>query len=74
MTEIVLNTNTLPEPLYRLIKTKKVKVNETNGVVNLIPIAESNAECPLRGLAADSNLTVESFLVLTHDENEIKNE
>ena len=72
MTEMVLNTNTLPEPLYRLIKTKKVKVNETNGVVNLIPITESNADCPLRGLAADSNLTVESFLAMTHDEKEIK--
>ena len=38
--ELVLNTNTLPEPLLRLIKTKKVKVNEANGVINLIPITD----------------------------------
>ncbi|MCL2163179.1 MAG: hypothetical protein FWH55_02050, partial [Oscillospiraceae bacterium] len=28
MAELVLNTNTLPEPLFRLIKAEKVKVNE----------------------------------------------
>ena len=40
MTELVLETNTLPEPLFRLIKTKKVKINEANGVINLIPILD----------------------------------
>ena len=71
MTELILNTNTLPEPLLRLINTKKVKVNETNGIINLIPIIDTQKDCPLRGLAADSNLTVESFLAMTHDEKEI---
>ena len=74
MTEMVLNTNTLPEPLFRLIRAEKVKVNETNGVINLIPIAVSQADCPLRGLAADSNLTVEKFLAMTHDEKEMRSE
>ena len=40
MTELVLNTNTLPEPLFRLIKTEKVKINEANGIINLIPILD----------------------------------
>jgi len=69
--ELVLNTNTLPEPLLRLIKTEKVKVNEANGIINLIPILDSQIDCPLRGLAADSNLTVDSFLAMTHDEKEM---
>ena len=71
MAELVLNTNTLPEPLFRLIKAEKVKVNEANGIINLIPILDSQKDCPLRGIASDSNLTVESFLALTHDEKEI---
>ena len=71
MNEIVIQTNTLPEPLYRLIRTDKVKVNETNGVINLIPIMENSGDCPLRGLAADSELTVDKFLLLTHDEKDI---
>jgi len=69
MAEMVLNTNTLPEPLYRLIRTEKVKVNETNGIISLIPILQIENECPLRGLAADSNLTVDRLLAMTHDEN-----
>lgn len=27
--------------------------------------------CPLRGLAADSSLTVDEFLTMTHDEKEM---
>ena len=72
MTELVLNTNTLPEPLFRLIRSDKVKVNEENGIVSLTPILEIVGDCPLRGLAADSSLTVDSFLAMTHDEYEIE--
>ena len=71
MTELVLNANTLPEPLFRLIRSEKVKVNEANGIINLVPILEIKDDCPLRGIAADSNLTVEKFLAMTHDEKEL---
>lgn len=72
MTEIVMNTNTLPEPLLRMIRTEKVKVNEANGVISLTPILEIKGDCPLRGLAADSKLTVDKFLAMTHDEKEMR--
>jgi hypothetical protein len=71
MSELVLNTSTLPESLYRLIRTEKVKVNEVDGIISLIPILEINDDCPLRGLAADSNLTVDKFLAMTHYEKEM---
>ena len=71
MSELVLNTSTLPEPLYRLINARRVKVNEVNGIVSLTPIMEAKGDCPLRGLAADSNLTVDKFLAMTHDEKEM---
>jgi len=48
MTEMVLNTSTLPEPLFRLICTEKVKVIEVNGIISLTPIKEFEDECPLR--------------------------
>jgi len=38
MMETVMNTNTLPEPLFSLIRTEKVKVRETGGEIRLIPI------------------------------------
>ena len=68
MNEMVLSTNTLPEPLYRLIRSEKVKVNENDGVVSLIPILDIKDDCPLRGLAADSNLTVDRFLAITRED------
>ena len=72
MSEIVLNTRSLPEPLYRLIRTEKVKISEINGVVSLIPIVEKKEKCILRGLAADSGLTVDRFLEMTHDDTEMR--
>jgi hypothetical protein len=71
MTEMILNARTLPEPLFKLIRTEKVKVNETNGVINLIPILQNKVDCPLLGLTADSGLTVDKFLAMTHDETEM---
>ena len=41
MHETVLNTNTLPEPLFRLIRTEKVRVKEMDGVVQLTPVKDS---------------------------------
>jgi hypothetical protein len=71
MSELVLTTSTLPEPLVRLIPTEKIRVNKANGVISLTPIEDSNSDCPLLGLAADSSLTVDSFRAMTHDEVEM---
>jgi hypothetical protein len=72
MTEMILNARTLPEPLSRMIRTEKVKVSEVNGIINLTPIAETKRDCPLRGIAADSTLTVDKFLAMTHEDKELE--
>ena len=74
ITELVLNTDTLPEPLYRLIRTPKVKVNENNGIINLIPILVNKNECPLLGIAADCGFTVEDFLARKREEKALEGE
>lgn len=71
MSEMVLYVKTLPELLYRMIPAERVKVSETNGIISLTPIMEAQGGCPLRGLAAESSLTVDKFLAMTHDEKEI---
>ena len=71
MPEIILNTRTLPDPLFRMIRTAKVKVNEIDGEIRLTPVLETKNGCPLRGLASDSELTVDKFLAMTHDEKEM---
>ena len=71
MSETVMSTKALPEILMRLIPTEKVRVIETGGMIQLMPVME-NTDCPLRGLAADSKLTVDKFLALTHDDKEMR--
>ena len=63
MSEMVLHAKTLPEALFRLVATEKVRIKEDdNGVIRLIPIKEPTKPvsiCPLLGLYADGKLTVE---------------
>ncbi|MCL1829253.1 MAG: hypothetical protein FWG32_07135 [Oscillospiraceae bacterium] len=70
MTETVMNTKAFPDILFKLIPTERVCVKEMNGVIQLIPVIES-ADCPLLGLTADSGLTVDRFLAMTHNETEM---
>jgi hypothetical protein len=41
MTEMVLNTTALPETLFRLIQTEKVRVKEIDGMIQLMPVKEN---------------------------------
>ena len=72
MTEMVLNTSTLPEPLFRMIRTEKVKVREADGEIRLTPIIESKKGCPLRGLCADGKLSSYSFMERKQAEKELE--
>jgi hypothetical protein len=63
MTELVLKTSTLPEPLLRLIATEKVKVSEAaGGEFRIIPIIEAHEGFPLRGMFADGKISTEKFM------------
>jgi hypothetical protein len=74
MTEMVLNTNTLPDPLFRLISAEKVKVKEANGIISLIPIMGNKSDCPLLGIAADCGFTVDDFLARKREEKVLEGE
>ena len=64
MVEMVLNTNALPEPLVRLIPTKKIRVKKIDEVIQLMPIKEQiDCTIGLRGILADcDDMSVEKFL------------
>ena len=72
MNELVLNTKTLPEPLFRMVRTEKFKVSESNGIINLTPILEVKSGCPLRGIASASDLTVDKFLAMKRNDKELE--
>ena len=74
MAEIVLSVKTLPETLFRMLPTEKVKVRKINGEVHLIPMQEkSNAsDCPLLGLYADGKLTVDKHLAWSREDKTLE--
>ena len=74
MNEMVLDARTLPEPLFRFIRTERVKVREYDGEVRLTPIIEKKDGCPLLGIAADCGFTVEDFLARKREEKVLEGE
>ncbi|MCL2322792.1 MAG: hypothetical protein FWC47_11900 [Oscillospiraceae bacterium] len=64
----IMNTKALPEFLFKLISTEKVRVKEEDGIIKLTPIGE-NIDCTtgLRGMFADfPEMSVENFLKRKH--------
>ena len=74
MTEIIMNTKALPEMLFKLIKTEKVKVSEINGEIRLIPMQEPiDYINKLRGSLADyPEMTVDKYLERKHADKELE--
>ncbi|MCL2055368.1 MAG: hypothetical protein FWG90_13185 [Oscillospiraceae bacterium] len=69
-----ISTKALPEILFRLIRTEKVRLNEENGIIHLTPIKE-NADCTvgLRGLFADyPEMSVDKFMERKHADKELE--
>ena len=74
MTEILLDTKTLPESLYRLLRAEKVKVREFDGGVRLTPIIKTQNGCPLLGIATDCGFTVYDFMARKREEKVLEGE
>lgn len=68
MTDMVVNTKSLPETLFRLIQTEQVRLRETDGEILLTPIDEISDQAEgLRGLLADyEEMALDRFLARKH--------
>ena len=73
MTDTVMSIDTLPEFLIKMIPTVKVRVKETGGMIQLMPIKE-DTDCPLLGIAADCGFTVDDFLARKREEKVLEGE
>jgi hypothetical protein len=63
MNELILNTNSLPEPLSQMITTSRVKVHQADGVINLLPIDESTDSInKLFGMFSDGKMSIDKYL------------
>ena len=69
MSEIILSVKALPETLFEMIPTERVKLRRTGNIISLTPLNEvTKDECPLLGLTAGSSLTVDKFLAMTRED------
>ena len=69
----IVELNALPDLLYRLLSTEKVRVSEANGIIQVEPVKEE-VDCTvgLRGMFADdSNMTVDKFLERMRTDKEL---
>ena len=66
----VIERAALSDLLYSLIFTDKVRVSESNGIVQVEPVKEEiDCTLGLRGMfAGDPNMTVDKFLERKHAE------
>ena len=74
MTELVLNANTLPEPLFQMIRTEKVRVRESADGIWLTPVEESfDGAVGLCGMLAEYDImSVDKFLERKHADKELE--
>ena len=76
MVEMILESTTLPEPIFNLIDTQRVRVVQgENGEVNLTPVASADEERhPLRGFFKDCGFTVDEFLAWKREDKRLEDE
>jgi virulence-associated protein VagC len=73
MNDLILNTDTLPEPLFRLIGADKVRIQKEGKVITMMPVEEPfDCVAGLRGmLAGNRAISVDKFLERKHADKEL---
>jgi|GEM_PF-2754999 len=67
MTNTVLDKQSLPETILRIIDTDKVLLREVNGEIHISPLREGSG---LLGIGANDNLTTEKLFAFSQEDKE----
>jgi hypothetical protein len=71
--EIIINADTLPEPLFKLVDSDRVRVRKADGVITMSPVKQDMTHITkLRGSLSDGKLTVDKFLEWTREDKELE--
>jgi hypothetical protein len=74
MSDKILDINMIPEFIFSHIKTKKVKLQERNGVLILTPVEEKEKSFEhLIGMFSDGKLSIDNYLREKRLEKELEN-
>ena len=73
MTEMIINADTLPETLFSLVQTEKIRVLENDGIITMTPFREEfDCTAGVRGMYSDKKLTLDKFLEWKHEDKELE--
>ena len=77
MEEMIMNVNTLPEPLYRRFRSDRIRVHEENGVVMLTPVQEPREDAwkaldRLRDMLSDGRMSTEGYMAQKQIDKELE--
>ena len=74
MTNMIINADILPEPLFSLVQSEKIRVLEDDGIITMTPIKEEfDCTAELYGVCSDGKLTLDKFLEWKHADKEFEN-
>jgi hypothetical protein len=73
MTDMILDVQTLPEPIFSRIHATKVKIHEEDGVFTLIPLKMERSNIDnFIGMFSDGKLSSEKFMRNKEYEKELE--
>ena len=73
MTDMIINADILPEPLFSLVQAEKIRVLENDGIITMTPIKEEfDCTAEIRGMYSDKKLTLDKFLEWKHADKELE--
>ena len=77
MTDMIINVKTLPEQLHRRIRSERIRFHESNGVITLTPIKESETDIwhgleELRAIFADGRISTEKYTMQKQIDKEME--
>jgi hypothetical protein len=74
MTETLIETKALPEPLFSMFQTETIRIFKENDEIRLIPVQTKDFTCPFLGKSENSIISVDDFLSVRRQERDSENQ
>jgi hypothetical protein len=74
MTETLMETKALPEPLCSMFQADTVRIAKENDEIRLIPVRPEDLRCPFLGKSENPIVSVDDFLSIRRQERDSENQ
>jgi hypothetical protein len=74
MTETLIETKALPEPLFSMFHVDVIRISKENDEIRLIPVQTKDFTCPFLGKSENPKISVDDFLSVRRQEKDSENQ